>query len=66
MKNKFYPVFKESDSEQFYFENGVWHKCTESKIDSLWQSWVLSKNTHRFKDEDGCIVYGNLNKDEEE
>lgn len=58
----FQPSFKEHQKtkEQFYFENGKWKKCNESKIQSLWQTWVVSKGVHRFVDDDNFVVYGYL------
>ena len=58
MKENFVPSFKENDEEQFYFTDNNWIKCSESLIDSLWNSWVISKHAERYLDEDGFLIFG--------
>lgn len=54
------PIFKEKEEtkEQFYFDNNRWIKCGESKINSLWENWVVSENIYRHYDDYGFLVYG--------
>ncbi len=56
----FKPSFKEKDKEQFYYDGNDWIKCEEQTINSLWNIWVVSKNTERYFDEDGFLVFGNI------
>jgi hypothetical protein len=59
---KFTPLFKENDSQQFYFENGEWVSCGESKIHKLWSDWVCSLSAERYYDEQGFLIFGYKNK----
>jgi len=52
------PYFKEKDNEQFYYKDGIWIKCKEFTIDSLWRIWVSSKGAVRWEDDDGFLVFG--------
>lgn len=48
-------------NEQYYYKDGVWVKCSEDKIESLWYQWRFSENADRYTDEDGFTVYGYKN-----
>lgn len=59
--NNFQPIFKELDeNNQYYYDNGNWIKCSENIINSLWNTWVVSKYAERQSDKDGYIIYGYL------
>lgn len=58
--DNFIPVFKEKEAKQFYFSNNQWIECDEEKIDSLWKTWIVSKNTKRYVDDKGFLVFGNI------
>lgn len=64
----FIPHFKEKNEgdNQYYFEDNQWVLCDEDKIDSLWLTWVVSKNTHKYFDNYGYLVFGYLNKEVKE
>ena len=59
MENNFKPLFKEKKHEQYYYENGNWIKCDESKIECLFGQWIMSKGTQKMTDEFGFLIFGN-------
>lgn len=59
--SNFTPLFKEKGDNRFYLEDGIWVKCDESKIESLWYDWIMLPDAEHRQDEEGFTVFGQIN-----
>lgn len=64
----FTPLFKEktNGNNQYLFKDNEWVLSNEDTIDGLWAKWVISKNTHKYYDDEGYLVFGYLIKEVKE
>lgn len=56
MKNEI-PFREKGKVQQFLNDEGVWENCDETKINNLWQHWVVTSKKPQYRDAEGFIRF---------
>ena len=63
--DNFKPIFKEKNTDnQFVYEGDKWRSAEADEVSALFNTWISTKNIHRFIDENGYLVFGVITAEE--